>query len=84
MTNTIKGGPSYIERATLCTSDIGADDIILDDPSLKSHEGGYGPLGSNTWKMIKDGVTFLIPLMTAGGDHPKQSRQYEVLRKLRN
>ena len=39
-TSTIKDGPSYIERATLCTADIGADDIILGDPSLKSHEGG--------------------------------------------
>ncbi len=69
--STIKGGPSYIERSTFCTADIGADDIILDDPSLKSHEGGHGPLGSNTWKMVKSGITFLIPLMSIGGDHAK-------------
>ena len=71
MTSTIKGGPSYIERSTLCTADIGADDIILGDPSLKSHEGGHGPLGTNTWKMVKDGVTYLIPLMTVSGDNAK-------------
>ena len=53
MTSTIKGGPSYIERSTLCTADIGADDIILGDPSLKSHEGGHGPLGTNTWKWLR-------------------------------
>ncbi len=63
MTSTIKGGPSYIERSTLCTADIGADDIILGDPFLKSHEAGNehvenGPLGTNTWKMVKDGVTY--------------------------
>jgi hypothetical protein len=64
MTSTIKGGSSYIERATLCTVDIGADDIILGDPSLKSHEGGYGSLETNTWRIVKDGITYLIPLMT--------------------
>ncbi len=44
MTSTIKDGSSYIEcsRSTLCTTDIGADDIILGDPSLKSHEGVMG------------------------------------------
>jgi len=71
MTSTIRGGPSYIERSTLCTADIGTDDIILGDPSLKSHEGGHGPLGSNTWKMVKAGNTYLIPLITTGGDHAK-------------
>ncbi len=71
MTSTIKGGSSYIERSTLCTTDIGADDIILGDPSLKSHKGGYGPLGTNTWKMVNGGVTYLIPLMTVGGDKAK-------------
>jgi hypothetical protein len=71
MTSNIKDGPSYIERSTLCTADIGADDIILGDPSLKSHEEGHGPLGTNTWKMVKGGVTYLIPLMTAGVDNAK-------------
>ena len=46
MTSTIKGGPSYFERATFCTADIGSDDIILGDPTLKTHEGGYVPVGT--------------------------------------
>ncbi len=33
VTTTIKDGPSYIERSTFCTADIGADDIILGDGS---------------------------------------------------
>ena len=52
LTITIKNGPSYLERATFCTADIGADDIILGDPSLKSHEGGHGQIGTHTWKMV--------------------------------
>jgi hypothetical protein len=71
VTSTIYGGPSDIARSTFCTADIGADDIILGDPSLKSHEGGHGPLGSNKWKMVMYGFSFFIPLMSIGGDHAK-------------
>ena len=83
VTTTIKGGPSYIERSTFCTADIGADDIILGDPSLKSHEGGHGPLGSNTWKMVKSGTTYLIPLMTTGGDHAKTIETMRGTKKIK-
>jgi hypothetical protein len=83
VTSTIKGGPSYIERSTFCTADIGADDIILGDPSLKSHEGGHGPLGSNTWKMVKSGITFLIPLMSIGGDHAKTIETVRGTKKIK-
>ncbi len=83
VTITIKGGPSCIERSTFCKADIGADDIILDDPSLKSHEGGHGPLVSNTWKMIKSGITFLIPLMTIDGDHAKNIETVRGTKKIK-
>ncbi len=83
MTSTIKGGSSYIERVTLCTTDIGADDINLGDPSLKSHEGGYGSLETNTWRMVKDGITYLIPLMTADGDHAKVIETVKGAKKIK-
>ena len=83
MTGTIKGGPSYIERSTLCTADIGTDDIILGDPSLKSHEGGHGPVGSNTWKMVKDGLAYFIPLITTSGTHAKAIETVKGTKKIK-
>jgi hypothetical protein len=81
MTSTIKDGLSYIERTTLCTTNIGADDIILGDPSLKSHEGRYGPLETNTWRMGKNGISYLIPLMTAGDNHTKVIETFKDTKK---
>ena len=77
------GGPSYLERATFCTADIGADDIILGDPSLKAHEGGHGPLGTNTWKMVTAGVTYLIPLMTGGDGNIKRIETVKGTKKIK-
>jgi hypothetical protein len=82
MTSTIKGGSSYIERSTLCTVDIGAD-IILGDSSLKSHEGGDGPMGTNMWKMVKGGVTYLNPLMTVGSDNAKVIETVTGVKKIK-
>ena len=83
LTSTIKGGPSYLERATFCTTDIGADDIILGDPLLKAHEGGHGPLGTNTWKMVTTGVTYLIPLMTGGDSNIKSIETVKGTKKIK-
>jgi hypothetical protein len=83
LTSTIKDGPSYLERATFCTADIGADDIILGDPSLMTHEGGHGPLGINTWKMVNTGVTYLIPLMTGGDSNIKSIETVKGTKKIK-
>ena len=83
LTSTIKDGPSYLERATFCTADIGADDIILVDPSLMTHEGGHGPLGINTWKMVNTGVTYLIPLMTGGDSNIKSIETVKGTKKIK-
>jgi hypothetical protein len=46
VTSTIKGGPSYIERSTFCTVDIGTDDIILEgeESTRLVYTGLYGEL----------------------------------------
>ncbi len=83
LSSTVKGGPSYLERATFSVADIGADDIILGDPSLKTHEGEHGPLGTNTWKMVKAGVTYLIPLMTGGDGNIKRIETVKGTKKIK-
>jgi hypothetical protein len=83
LTITVKGGPSYLERVTFYTVDIGGDDIILGDPSLKTHESGHEPLGTNTWKMVEAGVTYLIPLMKGGDSNIKGIETVKGTKKIK-
>ncbi len=83
-------GP-YQERLVLCVADIGADDVILGNPSLSKHEGGHGPEGEGTWRMVVEGKTFKIPLMTGSGDRAKKvttiqgtKKTQKIMRKHKN
>ena len=40
-------------------------------------------MGKKTWKMVKDGVTYFIPLMTAGGDHGKTIETIRGTKKIK-
>ena len=56
----------YRQRMPFVVADIGRDDIILGGEILEMHEGGFGPAGSGMYKLVVDGVEYLIPLI---GEH---------------
>ena len=56
----------YKHRMDFVVADIGRDDIILGGEILEMQQAGFGVPGSGTYRMVKDGVEFLIPLI---GEH---------------
>ena len=56
----------YKHRMDFVVADIGRDDIILGGEILEMQQAGFGAPGSGTYRMVKDGVEFLIPLI---GEH---------------
>ena len=56
----------YRQRMPFVVADIGRDDIILGGEILEMHEGGFGPAGSGIYKLVMDGVEYLIPWI---GEH---------------
>ena len=55
----------YRHRMDFIVADIGRDDIILGGEVLEMQEAGYGPAGSGTYRLVANGVEYLIPLIGA-------------------